>query len=135
MELFIEEFGDEEAWRRRGWKMVEKVSVLGKRAWANLLKGVRDGGRGELLNGDYSRVALLVVRQEVFRFNYGFLGRVKRCRDLKGMKGLLGKTWNGLGMGHFNRLECSNRDFSEEAARNNGCRHEVDLSGPRDCEV
>ena len=61
-----------------------EMSGFGKSTWASLLEGVREGGRGELLDGDYFRVPVLVEGQEVFRFNDGFLGRLKRCRDLEG---------------------------------------------------
>ena len=63
----------------------------------SLLEGVREGGRGELLDGDNFRVPIVVEGQEVFRFIDGFLGRLKRCRDLEGMDGLLGKHGTGWG--------------------------------------
>ena len=51
---------------------------------------------------------------------------------MKGMKWLMGETWNGLGMDHLNRLECSDGEFSLEVAWNLGCRQGVDVSGPGD---
>ena len=43
----------------------------------------------------------------MFRFNDGFLGRLKRFEDLEGMEVLLRETLNGFGIGHLNRLEYS----------------------------
>ena len=34
-----------EAWRARGWRMVEKGSGVLNNTWASLLEGVREGGR------------------------------------------------------------------------------------------
>ena len=134
MNALVEELSMEEAWRGRAWRMVEKVSGVGKRTWAGLLKGVRDGGRGELLDGGRGefRAPVMAEGQEVFRFDDGFQGRLKHCRDMKGMERLLRKTWNGLGMGHRNQLECSDKEFSGEVAWNFGCQHEVNFSGPGD---
>ena len=68
----------------------------------------------------------------VFMFNNGFLGRIKRCRDMEGIEKLLGETWNRLRMGDLNRLECSDGEFLVELAWNFVCRHMMDISGPGD---
>ena len=116
----------------RSWRMVEKLLGVLKGTCTGLLKGVRNGGLGQLLDGDYFRVPVLVEGQEVLRFYDGFLGNLKRCRDIKGMERLMGETWNGLGMGHLKRFECSHGEFSGEVAWNFGCRHVMDFSGPGD---
>ena len=107
-----------------GWETYMGGFVEGCKGWrpGELL----DGGRGEF------RAPSMAEGQEVFRFDDGFQGRLKHCRDIKGMERLLRKTWNGLGMGHRNQLECSDKEFSGEVAWNFGCQHEVNFSGPGD---
>ena len=63
-----------------------QVSGIGKSTWASLLEGLREGGQGEFLDGDYFRVPVLVEGQDVFRFNEGFIARLKQCRYLEGME-------------------------------------------------
>ena len=63
----------------------------------------------------------------MFRFNEGFLGRLKRFEDLEGMEGLLRETSIGFGIGHLNQLECSAIDFLGEVTWNFGYWHVLDF--------
>ena len=89
-------------------------------SWDEYMVEFFGGGKGRRSGG----VVLVIISgcrfwrrsRKCLGLMMGFLGRLKRCRDLEGMEELLGETWNGLGMGHLNRLECSDGEFSGEVA-------------------
>ena len=108
-------------------------------SWDEYMGEIFGGGKGRRSGG----IVMVIISgcrfwrrsRKCLGLMMGFLGRLKRCRDLEGMEELLGETRNGLGMGHLNRLECSDGEFSGGVAWNFGCRHVVDFSGPGDLEV